>query len=74
MHPKRLRGTSKFNYNSEGKKNKIMKVGGFQDKWVEHLPWVKSIICNKGDVHEVHCAICSKQGKVKLFVPSSITC
>jgi hypothetical protein len=25
-------------------------------------------------VHEVHCAICSKEGKEKLFVPNSITC
>jgi hypothetical protein len=42
--------------------------------WVQHLPWVKSIIGNKHDVHEVHCAICSKEGKEKLFVPNSITC
>lgn len=74
MHPKDLEEPQSPTGIVKGKKNKIMKVGGFQDKWVQYLPWVKSIIGNKVDVHEVHCEICSKEVKEQVFVPNSITC
>lgn len=45
-------------------------VQHFQDKWVPCLPYAKSIINYKSNVHKVHYVICSKvEGKEKLFIP-----
>jgi hypothetical protein len=40
----------------------------FQNKWVAHLPWEIIMVHNIGNVHQVHCAICSRvESKEKLL-------
>ncbi len=42
----------------------------FQVAWTTHLPWAKSIVDDKGEVHLVKCMTCTfVVGKDKLLIP-----
>jgi hypothetical protein len=40
----------------------------FQNKWVAHLPWEKNMVQNIGNMHQVHCAICSRVESKENFI------
>ncbi len=44
----------------------------FQDAWIAHLPWEKSIVDEKGLVQHVTCNICTLKGKKKCLHQSWI--
>jgi hypothetical protein len=51
-------------------KNKIVKVIKNSKIDGQSLPWAKSIVNDRGKVHQVQCAICLKiEGKERLLVP-----
>ncbi len=53
------------------KKKKLYEgVWNFQDVWIVHFPWAKSVVNEKREVHQVPCMICIiVEGKENLLAP-----